>query len=418
MSSPLALAAVTTTLRDLLNTGLVDHDVAANIGSFKVTALPPDRIETGAQESNQLNLFLYAVSPNAAWRNQDLPALNGRGDARLTTPPLALDLHYLLSAYAQDDLACEILLGYGMFILHQTPVLTRAAIRTALVDNAPAAPNLAPNPADGWTVADLADQFEQVRLSPHTMSSEEIGKLWTAMQARFRPSAAYVASVVLIQAVAPTPAPLPVRKPVVTVSTWRRPFISAVEPQVVSAGGMLSIRGSSLKGAKTVVEIGALALPVAPVGDERIEVAPPAALPAGIHPLQVRHEIELTGATTPHPGVGFESNVVAFVLAPRITTPAPINASAGGTLTLAVTPPVASDQRVLLLLGDRAIPLAARSTGSPPASSLLFDLPDDLASGVSLLRVQVDGAQSALEVDTNPASPTFGEYSGPRVTIA
>jgi hypothetical protein len=41
MSSPLAIAAVTAVLKDLLNDGLLNHDLSS-IGSFTVTALPPE----------------------------------------------------------------------------------------------------------------------------------------------------------------------------------------------------------------------------------------------------------------------------------------------------------------------------------------------------------------------------------------
>ena len=58
MSSPLAIAAVTAALKDLLNDGLLNHDLS-QIGSFTVTSTPPDRITTGETEPNQLNLFLY-----------------------------------------------------------------------------------------------------------------------------------------------------------------------------------------------------------------------------------------------------------------------------------------------------------------------------------------------------------------------
>ena len=144
MSSPLAIAAVTAVLKDLLNDGLINHDLAAHVGSITVSALPPDRIETGAQEPNQLNLFLYQVTPNPGWRNTGLPSLDSRGDGRLSNPPLALDLHYLLTAYGRDDLNAEILLGYGMFLLHKTPVLTRKAIRRTLTGNSPVTAALMP----------------------------------------------------------------------------------------------------------------------------------------------------------------------------------------------------------------------------------------------------------------------------------
>ncbi len=37
--------------------------------------------------------------------------------------------------------------------------------------------------------------------------------------------------------------------------------------------------------------------------------------------------------------------------------------------------------------------------------------------GDYLVRVQVDGAQSPLLVDTDPVSPTFNQYINPKVTI-
>ena len=94
MSSPLALAAVTATLCDLLNNGLIDNDLSP-VGSFSVTAVPPDRIDTGATESNRLNLFLFQVTPNLGWRNEGLPS-HDSGDPR----------SLLVTRDERDDLAC------------------------------------------------------------------------------------------------------------------------------------------------------------------------------------------------------------------------------------------------------------------------------------------------------------------------
>ena len=45
MSNALAIASVTRVLKDLLNNGLIDHDVSDAVGgNVTVTALPPDRI--------------------------------------------------------------------------------------------------------------------------------------------------------------------------------------------------------------------------------------------------------------------------------------------------------------------------------------------------------------------------------------
>jgi hypothetical protein len=99
----MAIASVTAVLRDLLNNGIVDHDLAATVGNVMVTSLPPDRIDTTNQnQQSQLNLFMYQVTPNQGWRNEGLPSRNRNGE-RLSNPPLALDLHYLLSAYGADE---------------------------------------------------------------------------------------------------------------------------------------------------------------------------------------------------------------------------------------------------------------------------------------------------------------------------
>src|SRR5262249_25797651 len=130
MSSPLAIAAVTAALKDLLNDGMLNHDLSS-VGSFSISALPPDRITTGQTEPNQLNLFLYQVTANQGWRNIGYPSHDPSG-TRIDNPPLALDLHYLLTAYGSQDLNAEILLGYAMELMHLTPVLPRAALRAVL----------------------------------------------------------------------------------------------------------------------------------------------------------------------------------------------------------------------------------------------------------------------------------------------
>src|SRR4051812_12161812 len=114
MSNPLAIAALTATLRHLLDRGL-----AAALPGTQVTARPPDKAR-GEFTGNQVNLFLYHTLPTPAWRTPGLPAGAGQ-------PPLALDLYYLLSAYGQDDddadPASHRLLGRAMRILHDHPVL-------------------------------------------------------------------------------------------------------------------------------------------------------------------------------------------------------------------------------------------------------------------------------------------------------
>ena len=203
MSSPLAIAAVTAAFKDLLNDGFLNHDLSSAVGNINVTSSPPDRITTGAQEPDQLNLFLYQVTANQGWRNVNLPSRGSQQGERLSNPPLALDLHYLLSAYGSSDTHAEILLGYAMYLLHETPVITRERLHvlfgpsTPLVDG-----TILPGPFKNLSAENIADQVEMIKIIPNYLNSDELSKLWTAMQARYRPSMAYTVSVVLIQSTA------------------------------------------------------------------------------------------------------------------------------------------------------------------------------------------------------------------------
>src|SRR5882757_4058164 len=210
MSSALAIAAVTASIKDVLNDGLIDHDLSS-IGSFSITAQPPDRVTTGTTESNQLNLFLYQVTPNPGWRNVDLPSRDSTGSL-VSSPPLALDLHYLLSAYGAADMNAEILLGYAMQLMHENPVLTRQQLRVALGTTSPVDGSLLPGPFGTLSAIDIADQIEMIKITPVYLNSEELSKLWTAMQSRYRPSMAYMVSVVLIQSSTGTRTAPPVLK--------------------------------------------------------------------------------------------------------------------------------------------------------------------------------------------------------------
>src|SRR5262245_45881617 len=137
MAGPFAIAAVTAVLKDLLNDGMADHDLSS-LGNVAVTALPPDRIPvTNADEKSQINLFLFQVAPNLGWRNNGLPSRSTTSE-RLTNPPLALDLRYLVTAYGKEEFHADALLGYAMQVLHENPVLTRAMINATLKPTLPA----------------------------------------------------------------------------------------------------------------------------------------------------------------------------------------------------------------------------------------------------------------------------------------
>jgi uncharacterized protein DUF4255 len=454
VSNALALGAVTAVLRDLLNNGLIDQDMTGTIGgNVSVTALPPDRIDVGEnREKSQLNLFLYQVTPNQGWRNVGLPSRDARGD-RVANPPLALDLHYLLTAYGEQEFHGEILLGYAMHTLHETPVLARDAIRLALGAPPPVTGSVLPPAQRSLVAAELADQIEQIKITPQSLSTEEMSRLWTALQAHYRPSAVYQASVVLIESKRSRKSALPVRVAHLKAVTWRRPVIDAVEAQSgaddwIVEGSALAIRGSQLRGGVTRVRVGEVELTpaVADVSDALITVSVPAGLQAGVQSAQVVHRLDL-GTTSPdEPHRGFESNVGAFVLHPSIGAPAVTAPSVAGVtptlrngapvvvdgvtlqsadVTVNFAPRVGRRQRVLLLLNERLAPASrparSYSFAAPPDNGIVAPTQPDTATivfpvsfvapGTYLLRAQVDGAESPLGVDGS------GAFASPAIPI-
>jgi len=361
MSSALAIAAVTAALKDLLNDGLLNHDLSS-IGTFSVTASPPDRITVGANEPNQLNVFLYQVTANLGWRNVDLPSRDSTG-GRLTNPPLALDLHYMLTAYGSQDLNAEILLGYAMQLLHETPMLTRDQLRTVLGPPSPVDGSILPPLFGNLSALDLADQVEFIKISPVYLSTEDLSKMWTAMQARYRPTMAYLISVVLIQATDSVRAAPPVIKRGKDDSgpsavTGASPSLVGVRPlasdllPAIRLGDDVLLTGTGMASSGTVTAVFensdeglsaeiATAVSASPAG--LIAHVPSIAesanamnqWAAGIYTVTLRVALPNIPSWT--------SNSVPTALAPLITV-APLTASAGDTLTLTCTPRLTADQ--------------------------------------------------------------------------
>ena len=122
--------------------------------------------------------------------------------------------------------------------------------------------------------------------------------------------------------------------------------------------------------------------------------------------MQVVHEVLLGEPPTARPGVGIESNVAAFVVTPIVTSASPHTLAADRTLSIAVSPPIARDQRVVVLPGESALLVPARPDDDPPTrGTIAVTIPPGWPSGTHLLRVQVDGAMSPLVVDERCRQP-------------
>jgi len=430
MSGPLAVAAVTATLKILINKSVSALNLNG-LGNFIVSSLPPDRVTTGDQEQNRLNLFLYQVTPNQGWRNVGLPSRDGNGD-RLTNPPLALDLHYLLTAYGASEFSDEMLLGCAMQTLHETPGLSRQEIRDSLTDTQLQGTGLESAQTGNLSVADLADQIEQIKITPYYPTTEELSKLWTAMQARYRPTVAYQVSVVLIEGARPVKAPLPVLKRGkddhgVDAVTAPAPTLTGVTPPnsqpAIRLGEDLMINGRNLN-VEGVARFTSLRF------DEGIEIAPaPDGAPDQIAVHLPGQTEDATAISKWAPGfyavslvvkrTGFPkwtTNEIPIALAPVITV-APANAAPGDlTLTVTCRPRLRPGQRVSLLFGEREIPVETIMTPADTTqpTELTFQI-ESAAEGVYVARLRVDGVDSLPVVR---AGSRFEFDPQQRVTIA
>jgi Pvc16 N-terminal domain/IPT/TIG domain len=399
MSNPLAVSAVTSVFAQLLGRVMEDGALSGTVVSMG----PPDAVKRVSKE-RQLNLFLYAISANGAGANRDLPFRSSNGQF-VGQPGIAVDLHYLVTAYGEgdDELDAHHLLAHAASLVHDNAVLTSDQIRAAQT----AEPAIA--------LSDLSNEVDQVRIVPQALSAEELSKLWGMFPTtNYRLSIGYHASVVTIERPQQVMVGPPVRLATLTVLPFRQPVIESVSPQVVGAGEEIFLAGRNLRGDDVVVRFGAVGSTPSMVTDTSVEVALPASLPAGVSTVQIVQRVALGSPPAPHRG--FESNIVAFVVAPRITTPTPISVARGDALTLSFEPSVSRSQRLSVLIGSREV-TAERPSDAPPATSAGFPIAADMPTGDHLLRIRVDGAESPLEVDEDPGSPTLGGYVGPIVTV-
>ena len=206
MSNFLAVATVTAALRQVVDDAI---RADANVNGASVTTVRPGGTPAQTPETG-VNVYLYSATPNVAWRNADLPTRREDG-ALAQRPVAALDLHYLISFYGDDTLLeTQRLMGSVVRALHAQPTLPRAKLREVITANT------------HLSASDMTDATEAVRLTPTTLSLEELSKVWSVLfQTPYALSLAYQATVVLIEATdRPQPA-LPVRSAAIPMQRCR-----------------------------------------------------------------------------------------------------------------------------------------------------------------------------------------------------
>lgn len=443
MSNSLAIAAVTASLRSLLDQRInADPNVDPNsdplLAGTQVTTRPPDRARSNNMSGNQLNLFLYQTVSNAAWRNMDMPQQVKPGETG--SPPLPLNLYYLITAYGEDDdtdgVTSHRLLGRAMSVLHDHPLLGRQEVENALAESG------------------LPEQIERLRITPQPLSLQELFNLWSTFQTPYRISAAYEVTVVLIESTRAARAPLPVltrgkddRGPIAQanlippfptierIDLPNRQISAQLNDQITLVGHHFALdTGDPSQVTMTVRFITtrlsqpiSVTVPASQRTDTQITVTIPhqagVFYPAGLY--------RVSTGVMPN-GKPLEERVTnefPLMIAPRLTQingtnlpvpPAPpisvgrvnvVGNLGDATLNVTCNPDVLPEQAVSLLIGDRAIAAEAHAAQT---NALTF-VAKQITAGTFRLRLRVDGVDSPLIDRSNAARPKFDDSQ--QVTI-
>lgn len=423
MSNAFSIVAATLTLRSLLNeVATADYSNlpadARPVNQIDITTLPPDQVRPDNARS-RLNLFLYNTEYNASWRNMDPPRQVRPGEN--AAPVLPLNLHYLITVYAENDneLIGQVLLGNAMRILHDHPVLSRDEINTALA------------------LSELDAQVERVRITAQPFTRDDLSKLWSGFQSEYRLSAGYEVGVLLIESERDARAPLPVlrrggedRGPLVTaapaptllrVAEFFDPSLPTRPPHgkpAAELGDVIVLSGRHFDGSDMTASLlhdrleTAQTLPLeAERDDTTVRVALPPATdadvprdwPAGFYTIELQVQ-------RPAPPT-WTTNRLSFALAPRISSITPPTQSAAAQpfdLTVACTPQILAEQRAVLLLGDYAFPPTSVTTpsGDGNADTTLVVPVSGLEADNYVARLRVDGVDS-IPIDFTTALPQF-----------
>jgi len=403
MSNFLAIATVTAALKRLLQAAASQAVTGAVVRTGR-----PEAPANGGVVAPGIDLYLFQVTPNPALVNDDLPTR--RADASvIQRPRLALDLHYLLTFRGNEtDLEPQRLLGNATRSLHATPFISQNLIALALGDFGFLT---APLPSN------LADAFELVKLMPLRLTLEELSKLWSVFfQIPYNLSIAYQASVVVLEGTETPMQALPVLERRLYVMPFDHATIEQVESLAgpglpIFAGDTLILRGSQLKRDPTRVVVRGVSVSPSSVAPTEVRVpltAPPFpanGLRAGAQGVSVVHPLMMGVPPVEHGG--FESNIAAFVLRPRLTA---VTAPDSTHVNTTLFPAVGKGQRTVLLLNTVPGGAAAAYVFSQPPAAADTPTINFVISGVPagsyFVRVQVDGGESPVVLD--PANPAFG----------
>lgn len=168
-----ALAAVTTAVRDLLRAAAATENETTG-----VEAVAPGGLGSVLSPGQrQVGIWLHRVTPCAQRRRVPAPPDPAALDRSL--PGVALDLHYLLVARAQEVTAQHRLLGWAVRTLEDHPQLPASVLNAG-------------------AFAGCFRDDEAVELVLEPLTAQEENDVWQVAQSARQPALAYVARMVVL----------------------------------------------------------------------------------------------------------------------------------------------------------------------------------------------------------------------------
>ena len=166
MSSSSVIGDVTQTLEELL------RDAQLPRNTFDVSLKSPADEKVSPSMRPKINLFLFRVSENPFAKNQDWQPVT---PDTLRYPPLALNLSYVLTPYAENKLDEQRVFGEAMRVLYENSIIPAAALKGGLENTA-----------------------EELKVDLCHLSLDQQAQIWSALGQPYRLSACYEVRMVLI----------------------------------------------------------------------------------------------------------------------------------------------------------------------------------------------------------------------------
>lgn len=168
-----AIAATSDAMRRLLDSaasGLTPRPVVAVQGSAMFQTPPDGTAQT-------VGIWLHRVTPCAQRRAIPMPP---RPDGEQFRPAIAVDLHFMLVAWASDPIVAQRLLAWAVRTIEDTP-------------------ELPPSLLNGGGFDGTFGETEGVDLCIEALASTEEMEIWQVAQASRQPAVAYIARQVAIE---------------------------------------------------------------------------------------------------------------------------------------------------------------------------------------------------------------------------